>query len=336
MNEGSGLLVIEAPVCGCGEVDSEDLDADRGEAMGKGGGEIRDNLDDVAAPGVGILNDSRASFCAIGVPTFETGLLRGAGSGGGAGGGGNVVGNGEDCLILDKVSIPPLKPPRWPRASSALLALETKSLKKSVSSPDKARERLLGFCPLVRENRPKNRETAEGASSTSKKSCVVLARDAVPVLVPEFCVLSGDKEARMGSKAWLGTEGVFALISTLDRGDADAEVEVWAVGERELSLESFIHAGVEVPATVLRPQSENNPLAAFFTFSVTPLTLSLFSLSTTLQPTGASSWTISWRDVILVSHVMVPLLAIKIAIGLRRDTGRCLLSFKDSASDLCV
>ena len=302
MNKGSGLLVIEAPVYGCGEVDSEDLDTDRGDAMGgeggKGEGEIRDDLDDVAAPGVGvgILNDdSKASFG--GVPTLETGLLRGAGSGGGASGGGNVVGNGEDCLILDKVSIPPPKPPRWPRASSASLALETKSLKKSISSPDKARERLLGFCPLVRENRPKNRETAEGASgTTSKKSCVVPTRDAVPVPVPEFCVelLLGDKEARMGSKAWLGTEGVFALRSTLDRGDADAEVEVWAVGEREFSLESFIHAGVEVPATVLRPQSENNPPAAFFTFSVTPLTLSLFSLSTTLQPTGASSWTISW------------------------------------------
>lgn len=196
---------------------------------------------------------------------------------------------------------------------------------------------LLGCCLLllVLENRPKNRDTAEGASGTSKKSCAAPTRGAVPV--PEFCVelLSGGKEAR-GGEAWSRTEGVFMFISTLDRGDTDAEVEVLAVGERDLSLESFIHAGVGLAAMVLRPQSENNPPAAFFAFSATPLTASLFSFSTTLQPTGASSWIVSGRDFILVSHAMLPLLAINIAMGLRRDTGRCLLSFKDSVSDLCV
>lgn len=118
MNEDNGLLVIEAKVCDCGEVDLEDPDADRGETMGgedRKGDETRGDLDDVGASGSGaeiLNNNSRASFCAVGVPTLETGPLRGAGPGGGASGGGNFVGNGEDCIILDKASIPPPKPPR--------------------------------------------------------------------------------------------------------------------------------------------------------------------------------------------------------------------------------
>lgn len=280
----------------------EDPDTDRGEDMGgegaKGGGkgETSDDLDDVAVPGPGadiLNNDSRASFCVVGVPTLDTGLLRGAGPGGGASGGGNFVGNGDDCIILDSASAPPPKPPRLSgSSSSASLALGTKSLRKSISSPDKARERLLGLCPLlfVLENRPKNRETAEGASGTSKKSCFVPPGDVGPVLVfGAEALFVEDREVMMGGEARLGTKGGFALRSTLDRGDADTEVEVLAVGERDLSLESFIQAGVGLAVTVLRPQSENNPPAAFFAFSATPLTVSLFSLSTTLHPTGASS-----------------------------------------------
>lgn len=76
--------------------------------------------------------------------------------GGGAKGGGNLVGNGDEVIILDNSL-------SCDASSTSSFALGTMSERNSRSSVDKARE-FRGLDPefLVREKRVRNRETAEG------------------------------------------------------------------------------------------------------------------------------------------------------------------------------
>jgi hypothetical protein len=120
--------------------------------------------DAVGADGGPILKpkkESRSSSalgCGFGTLPKDTGRLIDGGSGGGASGGGNFVGNGGDWIILDRASS------CEPSLSCSSLALGTKSDKNSRSSEDRARERRrFDAAGLLRVNRPRKRDTADGA-----------------------------------------------------------------------------------------------------------------------------------------------------------------------------
>src|ERR1700733_12493193 len=112
-----------------------------------------------------------------------------------------------------------------------------------------------------------------------------------------------EDNGKIGGAAKLGVEVVMGDIdllagatisggftgSILDRGD----VEVACTGDVDLSrLISTVALAVD-----LRPQNDNKPPLIFFPFpaSIDCAGISL-SFSTTLQPTGKSSWTTSSLD----------------------------------------
>lgn len=81
--------------------------------------------------------------------------------GGGARGGGSFVCSGDDAIIFDN-------PLSCKSSSSSSLALGTISERNSISSEERAREfRETKLDDLLRENRLRNRETADGACSIS-------------------------------------------------------------------------------------------------------------------------------------------------------------------------
>jgi hypothetical protein len=129
----------------------------------------------------------------------------------------------------------------------------------------------------------------------------------------------------IGLPAGVAISGGFA-VSILDRGDADGACTGDIDPSRLISTAVF--------AAALRPQNDSNPPPIFL-----PLPASAACAgpsSTTLQPTGRSSWTTSGRDLTDVSHAVDPFEAISCDIGLRRARGTCLLSRIDSAIDLAV
>jgi hypothetical protein len=226
---------------------------------------------------------------------------------------------------------------KLPNSSSSSLALGTISDRNSRSSEDSAIEfRELEFVDLFDlENRPRIRETTEGACACSSIS--EAARLSIICDVPEtWATVDIDAEnvasnsLGVAGRAEFPTLGVMVFtISVLGRGEA-------LLDRGEPAAGVFGLMGGD-PAADLLPKKERRPPVVFFLVSFVDCSWSPFSLGKTRQPIGTTSASvISGVDLTAASHDKEPFVLRYTASGLWRVMIWCLVNFNVSIISLDV
>lgn len=196
----------------------------------------------------------------------DSGFGSGGARGGGAKGGGSFVGTGGGRIIFDNAA-------NLSSSSISSLALGTISERNSRSSEDRAMEfRGLGFDGLFDlENRPKNRETAEGACTSSSGS--EGAELAAALGVAEISAIADIVAEGVASVSLTDIEddtgfvviGGVRLASILGRGEAVLDRGETPIGVCDRTGEDEPEVGALV--VDLLPKNDRRPPAAFFLVS---------------------------------------------------------------------
>lgn len=189
----------------------------------------------------------------------DIGLGKGGARGGGARGGGSFVGSGGARIIFDNAS-------SLSTSSISSLALGTMSERNSRSSDDRAIEfRGLALGDLLDlENRPKNRETAEGTcASSSGPEDATLASILLVVEISAIVDIVAGGVVSTTLADW--TTELAALTSTLGRGEAMLDRGDTAPGVFDRTGEDEPDAGALVVDFL--PKNESKPPVVFLLVS---------------------------------------------------------------------